>query len=139
MKSLRPLVSLNFLFVMGFLTGCGDAKYQPVTGEIVFPDDTPVTGLDGGRISFQQVNNPSAETPAGAIDANGKFTLGTATPTDGAPEGDYQAVITPPQPTGDEQLPKVIDDKHKNVGGNPEVFKVKKGKNHFKVKVEKAK
>ncbi len=139
MKSPHCLVAVVFVVASGFLTGCGDTKYQPVTGEIVFTDDTPVTGLDGGRISFQQVNNPSAETPAGAIDAGGKFTLGTATPTDGAPEGDYQVVITPPQPTGDEQLPKVIDKKHTNVAGNPEVFKVIKGKNHFKVKVERAK
>ena len=132
------LLTIPLCLVSCLLTGCGSSKYQPVTGEIVFTDETPVTGLQGGRIVFQKVGDPEGPTPSSSIDMNGKFTLGSETLTDGAPEGDYQAVITPPQPTGDEQLPKIIHDKHKSIAGNPEVFTVKKGKNHFKVKVERA-
>jgi len=139
MNSLSLRLGIALVLAASVLTGCGGGKYQPVTGEIVFEDDTPVAGLQGGRISFQQANAPEAPTPNGAIDATGKFTLGTETLTDGAPEGVYQAVITPPQPTGDEQLPKVIDDKHKTLAGNPETYTVKPGKNHFKVKVERPK
>ncbi len=38
------------------LTGCG-SKYHRVTGEIVFPDGSPVKGLARGQIVFQKVGN----------------------------------------------------------------------------------
>lgn len=127
------------------LTGCG-SKYHPVTGEIVFPDGTPVKGLAGGQIVFNKVGSGGGEAAAAGtsasspIDADGKFTLGTEAVADGAPAGDYNAVISPPQPTGDEQIPKVIDVKYTRPGGLAETFTVKAGtKNHFKVKVDPAK
>jgi hypothetical protein len=129
------IVSTSLLF----LAGCGSGKYQPVTGEIIFPDGSPVKGLEGGQIAFQKIGSQEeAKTAAGAIDANGKFALGTEQLADGAETGDYSVVITPPQSTGDVPLPKVIDDKYTKVGGVTEKFTVQKGKNHFQVKVEPA-
>ena len=128
---------------IGGLTGCG-SKYHPVTGEIVFPDGTPVTGLARGQIVFQKVGNggdatTASSSPSGPIDENGKFTLGTDQVADGAPIGDYNVTISPPQPTGDEQIPTVIDPKYHKPGGHAETFSVKPGTNHFKVTVEPAK
>ncbi len=125
------------------LTGCG-SKHQSASGQIVFGDGTPVKGLAGGTIAFQKAvgeGELSATTPSpsGLIDANGKFTLGTDAVADGAPVGDYRAVISPPTPSGDEQIPKVIDAKHTRFNGNSPVYTVKKGANDFKVIVDPAK
>ena len=130
--SMLVLASLILSFA-----GCG-TKYQPVTGEIVFPDGTPVMGLTGGQIIFQRVGNPAEKSASAAIDENGKFTLGTDDLADGAMEGEYEILITVPAPTGDEQPVPIIDPKYSKAGGMTEKFTVKKGKNHFKVTVEKA-
>ena len=124
-----------------FLVGCG-SKYQPVTGEIVFMDGTPVKALSGGDIVFQKVGAGAegaaseGTNPSSSIDADGKFALVTVQPKDGALEGEYHAIITPPQPTGDEQIPKVIADKYTKFDGTGKTYTVKKGTNHFKVEVE---
>lgn len=138
----RLAILLAFSVLGSFLVGCG-SKYQPATGEIVYPDGSPVTGLARGSITFQKVGShmegaTAAEgtSPSGAIDAAGKFTLGTSTPDDGAMEGDYTAAILPPQPSGDEQLPKVIAEKYTRHDPAGKTYTVKKGKNHFKVEVE---
>jgi hypothetical protein len=137
MLSARSIVGLTLVGLALLLTGCG-TKYQSATGEIVYPDGSPVTGLTGGTIVFQQAGNPAGKTASSAIDSNGRFRLSTDTLGDGAEPGDYQVIITPPAPPGDEQLPPVIDPKYSQAGGHTETFTVKKGSNHFKVIVEKA-
>jgi hypothetical protein len=136
--SLLPIACLAVASLV--LTGCG-SKYHQVTGEIVFPDGSPVKGLAGGTIVFQRTGTTQDPTAAnnsasGPIDGNGKFTLGTDKVADGAPTGDYTITISPPQPTGDEQIPKVIDPKYHRAGGHKETFTVKPGPNNFKVTVD---
>ena len=144
MSLFRHFLLPSVLILALALTGCG-TKYQPVTGEIVFPDGKPVTGLRGGQIVFQKAGSAgeaataATNSASGPIDENGKFTLGTDQVADGAPEGEYQVIITPPQPTGDEIMPKVIDPKYTKVGGSTKTYTVKKGDNHFKIEVEPAK
>lgn len=138
MSSPWPAPFLLTLSVL-LLTGCSGSSYQPVTGEIVFADGQPVKGLAGGQIVFQQVNDQGATTgvsASGAIDADGKFALSTEKAGDGAAVGEYQIVITPPLPSGDEMLPKVIDEKYTKVGGSTKTYQVKAGPNHFQVSVE---
>ena len=137
----RPVILLTLAVFCSLLVGCG-TKYQPVTGEIVYTDGTPVKGLAGGTVAFQKVGShmegaqSEGTNPNGPIDADGKFTLGTMTTTDGAMEGDYTATIAPPLPSGDEQIPKVIADKYTKFDPSGKTYTVKKGKNHFKIEVE---
>lgn len=139
----RQLVTLfSCAILISIFAGCGGGKYQPVTGEIVFPDGSPVKGLRGGQVVFQKVAVAGADVTAesnsssGSIGENGEFKLGTEQVGDGAPLGEYQAVITPPQPSGDEILPKIIAEKYTNFGGFPKTYTVKPGSNHFKLEVE---
>lgn len=142
MQSARTLSRCCYALLLALLVGCGGGKYQPVSGEIVFPDGTAVQGLTGGQVVFQKVAGAGAEvttesnSASGSIDENGKFQLGTEQVGDGAVVGEYQAVITPPQPSGDEILPKIIDDKFTKFGGFKENYTVKPGSNHFKLEVE---
>ena len=141
MKTPLRVASLICLAVALLLAGCG-TKYQPVAGEIVFPDGTPVKGLARGQIVFQKVESgepTNTVSPSGPIDAEGKFKLGTDGVADGAPEGEYRAVISPPQASGDEQLPKVIDAKYTRANNTTPTYKVTKQPNHLKVIVEPAK
>lgn len=142
MKSLRPIPLFAVAALIAALAGCGSSKYQPVTGEIVFLDGTAVQGLSGGQVVFQKVSGTATEVTAesnsasGSIAENGHFRLGTEQVGDGAPVGEYQAVITPPQPSGDEMLPKIIAEKYTQFGGFSQTFTVKPGTNHFKLEVE---
>src|SRR5689334_12199457 len=80
--------------------GCAGGKFQPVKGQVVYTDGTPVTGLNGGQVVFRSVGSSgSSLTATGPIDAEGRFTLGTDAPGDGAVVGKHQVVITPPDPT----------------------------------------
>lgn len=139
MKILRTLIILALVPLFQLSSGCSTAKYQPVTGQIVFADGTPVQGLEGGRLNaLPAAGGPDAKTPSGPIDGAGKFTLGTDGLADGAPEGEYQLSITVLESTGDEMLPEVIHPKYKQPGGFPKTFTVQKGSNHWKVEVERA-
>ena len=125
--------------IVSLASGCGGATYQPVTGQLVFTDGAPVQGLQGGRVTAQLANGATdAKIPSGPIDADGKFTLGTDGLGDGAPEGEYQLLITLPESTGDVPLPRVIDPKYTRPGGFTKTFPVKTGKNEWKVEVERA-
>lgn len=139
MNILRTLLTFAAVPVLLLSSGCGAKTYQPVNGQIVFTDGTPVQGLEGGRVTAQSTSTaPDAKTPSGAIDTQGRFTLGTDGLADGAPEGEYQLLITVPESTGDEQLPQVIDPKHTRPGGFAKTFTVQKGKNEWQVEVERA-
>lgn len=138
MSPQRLLTSLLAAAAVVSLAGCG-VKYQPVAGQLVFTDGAPVSGLEGGQVIAQPTNGGAdGKTPSGAIDSQGKFTLGTDGLNDGAPEGEYQLIISLPQPPGDVPLPKVIDPKYTKLGGFAKSYTVKTGKNEWQVEVEKA-
>jgi hypothetical protein len=114
----RPLavfVVIVFFAGLSSLTGCGSGKYVPVSGELVYPDGAPVTGLDGGQVIFREVEGPNGPGPnsaAGAIDAQGKFVMSTEQLGDGAAPTNYVVSIVPPAPTGDVPLPRAIHPKY---------------------------
>lgn len=128
------------LFVALSLTGCGGGQFQPVSGQVVYSDGAPVTGLEGGTVVFQTTGaDGQAISASGAIDAQGKFTLGTNTVNDGAAVGTYQVLITPPPATGDVPPPPVINRKHEAFETSGIEVEVKQGKNDVKITVEPAK
>ena len=70
--------------------GCGSGREAtyPVAGTVRFEDGEPVRF---GVVEFRsQASRPSAR---GKLNPAGKFTLGTFAPDDGAPAGNYQAVV----------------------------------------------
>lgn len=80
------------------MNGCGQASVAtyPVTGQVTFPDHSPVTS---GVIEFRCERNdiPGKEINArGQLGTDGRFTLGTYTLTDGAVAGKHQVVVIPP-------------------------------------------
>jgi hypothetical protein len=125
-------------FVILFAAGCGGGKYQPVTGQIVFADGTPAKGLEGGQVIFEpaQAETTNAPSATGAIDSEGRFTLGSEQPDDGATAGTNKVLITPPTPTGDVPLPPVIHSKYERFETSGLTFDVKPGKNEYKITVE---
>lgn len=117
--------------------GCGGSKYQPVTGQIVFADGTPVTGLEGGQIVFEAAaTTGSPPTATGSIDAEGRFKLGTDQPDDGATAGLNKVLISPPDSSGDVPLPPVIHGKYEQFSTSGLEYEVKPGPNDFKITVD---
>jgi hypothetical protein len=120
------------------LAGCGGTKYQPVTGQLVFPDGSPVTELEGGQVVFEaQGEGGTPVSASGALDSKGRFTLGTESVSDGATAGMNKVAITPPAATGDVPPPAVIHPKYERFETSGLQYEVKPGKNDFKIKVEK--
>jgi hypothetical protein len=69
-----------------------------------------VTEMAGGAVEFESVEgNTSAN---GSIDENGRFTLTTTEPHDGAHKGMNRVAITRPYRGPDTPLPPVIDTKY---------------------------
>jgi hypothetical protein len=75
--------------VLLLAAGCSSqvATY-PVTGTVRFEDGQPVPH---GNIEFR--NEKSGLSARGTLDKAGAFKLGTFTADDGAPAGDYRAVV----------------------------------------------
>ncbi len=119
------------------VAGCSGKGLVPVEGQVVYPDGTPVKGLDGGQVVFRSAGTGGASSNAtGTIDAEGRFKLGSLTPGDGAARGTYQVLITPPDPTGDVPLPRAIDPKYEKFETSGLEVEVKAEPNTVTLKVE---
>jgi hypothetical protein len=95
---LGRLVSLTCLATATLLlASCGsEVKLHPVRGQ-VFVGGKPA---EGAVVVFHAAassgTKASSERPAGRVQADGSFTLGTFVPGDGAPAGDYVVAIAWP-------------------------------------------
>jgi hypothetical protein len=107
---IRWLRGVGIFSTVLFAVGCSNSKYHPVDGRLVYPDGTPVKGLDGGQVLFRSksANDPKV-TATGAIDAEGCFRLGTETLADGALPGKHEVAITPGLPGADLKAKPAID------------------------------
>jgi hypothetical protein len=88
------------LAALVLIAGCkgGKAlpKTYPVTGKVVYPDGTPLTG---GLVHFKPEGN-DAVTTSGPIGADGSFSLSTfidGQKVVGATEGPHTVTVLPPQ------------------------------------------
>ncbi len=86
------------------ITGCG--KVQPVKGRVVYTDGSPATELAGHYIMFQSGEHKVGAT--GVIRADGTFTVGTHTDTDGAMLGKQRVAISPPAREITKPVPKKV-------------------------------
>ncbi len=94
------------------IAGCGDdfglGKRYPVSGKVTYKDQP----LEKGQISFIPVDPKETRAAGGTIE-NGRFSLTTATPGDGALPGKYKVTIR----SEDVDTSKVIDTIKKHGGG----------------------
>ena len=85
--------------------GCGRGdrlKTYPTTGTITFSDGRRFPGNDSAFIVLESIEH--GLTATGSIDSDGRFTLRTYDPGDGAVAGRHRVSITPPMPAGDPDL-----------------------------------
>jgi hypothetical protein len=71
--------------------GPGRPRLYPVRGQVLFHNRP----AEGATVILQPLDNsdPSAPRPSGEVGSDGWFTLSTFAPGDGAPAGDYVAVV----------------------------------------------
>lgn len=75
------------------LAGCGDGKLKchPVAGQVLYNGE-PLKGVD---VAFHPADpkNDTGYPPHATTDENGKFTLTTYLPGDGAPAGEWKVAV----------------------------------------------
>ena len=124
--------------------GCSssEVKTYEAGGTVTFPDGTP---LAGGQVEFQETATRHNVSPRGIIRKDGTFQLATFSENDGAPAGDYRALVTPPIPNIDidqlkswQDYPEPIHDRFKDANTSGLHFTVSTvpAKNTFVIQVE---
>ena len=73
----------------------------PVTGNVVFPDGTPLTA---GTVSFRSAESSPAIVARGKIGTDGSFTMSTFATGDGCVEGKHQVLVAPEVPRDTDNL-----------------------------------
>jgi hypothetical protein len=140
-------MSIRFLSLVAWLcmAGCGASSLPtyPVTGEVVFPDGSP---LSGGVVEFRSLQGTPAVVARGEIGQDGKFSLTTFKPGDGAIAGEHQVMVSPAMPRDTDDLPPAerlrvmqgIDPKFTSYQSSGLQFIVKPdaGGQHFRVTVQ---
>jgi hypothetical protein len=92
-RSIRLVPALAFLIVVtASVCGCGRPKY-PVTGMVVHEDGTPYSG--GGVVAMEAVIDGKSIMARGGIGKDGRFTLASQRPDDGAFTGTYRVRVLP--------------------------------------------
>jgi hypothetical protein len=100
MNSKRCLVLLALVLA----TGCGDSRVVPVQGQFVWPDGAPA---DLETYVVEASVEGSKVTAQGSVDKEGKFTLTTFKPGDGAEPGTHQVIVMPAPRAEFERPPRV--------------------------------
>lgn len=112
------------------------SAYHPVRGQLTFPDGQPVTGLAGGSVVFETAAGERTLSASGAIDAQGRFVLGTEGVSDGAAAGPHRVLVSPPDATGDIAAKKVVHPKYEAFDTSGLTAEVKPGANEFTFKLD---
>lgn len=117
--------------------GCGTEKFHPVSGQLVYPDGSPVTELEGGTVIFEGADaSGKGYSASGAIGADGRFTLTTEKPGDGAVAGANRVMVQPQVLAPDKPPRRVILPKYDSAETSGLTVEVKPGPNDVKLKVE---
>ena len=116
------------------LFGCGQKTIYPVSGQLIDPDGKPITGMAGGAVEFEATDVKSSAN--GSIDENGRFTLTTERPGDGAHVGVHRVAITRPYTSPDTPAPYVVHPKYESFATSGLVVNVEPKTNEVTLKVE---
>jgi hypothetical protein len=125
------------------ITGCGEGKYVPVSGKLLFEDGSPAAGLSGRQVIMERIpygdESAAMQQSSGTIDAQGNFTMGTESLSDGVPAGMQRVMITEANASGDEIPPPVIDKKYSKFETSGLQYEAKSGGPPAEFKLERAK
>ena len=97
-KQFEMLLGIHCVLMLTVALGCGGKPQEtyPVSGVVQWKDGKPATELAGATVELQVIEGVLLRvSPRGEVQADGKFTLRTYEPKDGAPAGKYRAMITP--------------------------------------------
>jgi hypothetical protein len=133
----RPCRVAGLALVLALAAGCGSTNTYPVRGKVVFKDGTPLTG---GLILLRPVEEKLQVSVRGDIQQDGSFVLGTYKEDDGAFPGKYQVAITPPPRPKRREKPigkAIVDPRFESYETSGLEVEVKRGKNDFKIEVDK--
>lgn len=122
------------------LSGCGPNRpaTYPVTGKVVFPDGST---LSGGMVEFESLSADGQPVNArGPIAADGTFSLSTFEAGDGALPGEHKALVHPPMSDvdveeGEKPPPLLIDQKFKQYKTSGLKFTIQEGENKITINV----
>jgi hypothetical protein len=123
--------------LLAMVAGCSSGNTSPVRGKVVFKDGAPLTG---GLVLFRPVDEKLQVSSRGDIQQDGTFILGTYQEGDGAVPGKYQVAVTPPPRKKVREKPverRIIHPRFENYDTSGLEFEVKRGRNDFKIEVDK--
>lgn len=124
--------------LLAALAGCGGGvKPVPVTGTIVYEDNTPAADLAGGSVVFDD----GKVSAGGEIREGGKFTLSFAGDEDGAVPGNYKVAVMPNENFGQDEKrpPSPIAGDYCDIATTPLTATVAAGDNDLTLTVKRAK
>ncbi len=125
-------VRLPLAAALGILlvaVGCSRPKYE-VTGVVAYDDGTPYAG--GGVVAMEAEIDGKRIMARGAIGPDGRFTLASQRPDDGASAGTYRVRVLP-QVVIDGPATKGLDARFQSFDTSGLSFEVGTGKNEFTI------
>jgi hypothetical protein len=88
---MRRGILVPLILLAALAAGCGSGRY-PITGRVSYPDGSPV---EAGTVVAEATVDGRLVGVQGNIGSDGSFRLGGDRPGDGAPPGQYRALIMP--------------------------------------------
>jgi hypothetical protein len=135
-----PLAAVLFALSLAGCRGHSVPLY-PVQGMVVWSDGTPPRELVGGTVSLRPAENVEVKaSPNGQIQSDGSFTLRTPGFGEGAPAGEYSAIVMPVKTVSVAAPPPspVMDPRFENHDTSGLKVIVKPGENQITLEVERA-
>jgi hypothetical protein len=129
-------------FACCVLVGCGGNTNFSVTGHVKFKDGRDIKVLERGVVILESTEEEKKTMSSrGTIRADGSFTIGTNTDTDGAPPGKYIVLVTPPALARPADRPKLkgwppVKEKYSLADQTPFKFEVQKKDNVLELEVD---
>ena len=117
------------LGILSVGVGCSRPKYE-VKGVVAYDDGTPYSG--GGIVAMEAEIDGKRVMARGAIGPDGRFTLASQRPEDGAFAGTYRVRVLP-QVVIDGPPPKGLDPRFQSFDTSGLSFEVGSGKNEFTI------
>jgi hypothetical protein len=136
-----PLAFLAMAAVLFGTTACDSGpKVYPVKGKVVNKGKGNIKELAGYTVQFQSDSDPS-DTPGGAIEEDGSFTLYTYTGVGGkvvpgVKQGTYRACLQPPAVEGGPPPKLIIPRRYTNFETANLQFTISPGPNDITIEVD---
>ena len=110
--------------------GGGGVKLHPVSGKVFYLDQP----AEGATVVFQPLNSTADSLmPSGKVGADGSFTLSTHPHGEGAPAGEYVALVTwyPPNARELDNPKNKLSPKYSSQADSPFRVTIKQGANEL--------